>query len=517
MNFLNDLPVARRTALLLGCVIAMMVALLGVSAWKLDRVTQSVSVLTTEQVERIRLSQRWDANIREAVARWQAAALASESGVWAATRDATLAISTETTEVQKRFTEIEQTERGRALGAELGAARTKWLAERDAVRTAVEAGRHADAKALGAGSFAAVSKDYLEVSKRHAEYQIERARLDGEHAIAEARSLITWLLLLGAGALVAVVGAGWALARSIVQPVGLAVAAAERIAAGDLAHAVPASGRDEVGRLLASMEAMRQRLAGMIGAITQSAGSIGTASGEIAQGSSDLSQRTEQTAGNLQKAASSMEQLTGTVGATADSARTANQLVASATEVAERGGKVVAEVVNTMQEIEASSRRIADIIGTIDGIAFQTNILALNAAVEAARAGEQGRGFAVVAGEVRQLAQRSAAAAREIKDLIGSSVQSVQAGSQLVRQAGGTMQEIVTSVRRVTDTIGEIAHAAAEQSQGLGHVNQAVAQLDQATQQNAAMVEQSAAAAQSLRDQAERLKQAVGSFRVAPA
>jgi methyl-accepting chemotaxis protein len=264
------------------------------------------------------------------------------------------------------------------------------------------------------------------------------------------------------------------------------------------------------------IDALR-RIETAIATVRASTDSIATASGEIAQGSGDLSQRTEQTASNLQQTASAMEELTGTVRQSGDSAAQANQLASSASTVARRGGDVVQQVVATMQEIHDSSRRISDIIGTIDGIAFQTNILALNAAVEAARAGEQGRGFAVVAGEVRQLAQRSAEAAREIKALIGSSVERVEAGSSLVAQAGSTMTEIVGSVQRVSDIIGEISAASAEQTTGIAQVNGAVAELDSMTQQNAALVEQSAAAAASLKDQAGRLADAVRLFHVADA
>ena len=248
--------------------------------------------------------------------------------------------------------------------------------------------------------------------------------------------------------------------------------------------------------------------------VRTSSGAITTSAGEVAEGSLDLSNRTEQTASNLQQTAASMEDLTNRVGQTTDSARTANTLAASAMSAAQRGGEVVSQVVTTMQEINTSSRRIADIIGVIDGIAFQTNILALNAAVEAARAGEQGRGFAVVAGEVRSLAQRSAAAAREIKGLIETSVNRVEAGSALVSRAGSTMDDIVASVQRVTDTIAEIAAAASEQGQGIGQINSAVAQLDHMTQQNAAMVEQSAAAAASLKEQALLLERAVSAFKL---
>ena len=263
-------------------------------------------------------------------------------------------------------------------------------------------------------------------------------------------------------------------------------------------------------RLNASLQSIERS----ISQVRASADSINTASIEIATGNQDLSTRTEQTASNLQQAASSMVQLTGTVKQSADSARQANQLASSAAEVAQRGGSVVAQVVSTMDEINTSSKKIADIIGVIDSIAFQTNILALNAAVEAARAGEQGRGFAVVASEVRSLAGRSAEAAREIKGLIGASVEKVDAGSRLVADAGQTMTEIVSSVQRVTDIIGEITAASSEQSDGIGQVNQAVSQLDQMTQQNAALVEQSAAAAESLREQAASLARVVGTFQL---
>ena len=265
--------------------------------------------------------------------------------------------------------------------------------------------------------------------------------------------------------------------------------------------------------LAQELKTVLQRTAAAVQTVRDAAQSIQLASGEMASGNQDLSQRTEQTASNLQQAASSLEQLTATVRQSADSARQANQLAGSAAEAAQRGGTVVHQVVSTMDDISDSSKKIADIIGVIDGIAFQTNILALNAAVEAARAGEQGRGFAVVAGEVRNLAQRSAQAAKEIKSLISTSVDKVQGGSELVRQAGVTMEEIVQSVQRVSDIIGEISSAATEQSQGIAQVNASVNQLDQMTQQNAALVEQSAAAATSMRDQADRMAEAVDVFR----
>jgi methyl-accepting chemotaxis protein len=301
---------------------------------------------------------------------------------------------------------------------------------------------------------------------------------------------------------------------SICRPLTEAQRVAGAIAEGDLSQRIESAGRDETADLLRALAAMQQRLHALVGQVRGAAETIRGASVEVASGNADLSSRTEQTASSLQQTASSMEQLTGTVRQSADSANTANQLASSAASVARRGGEVVTQVVTTMDEIQTSSKKIADIIGTIDGIAFQTNILALNAAVEAARAGEQGRGFAVVAGEVRSLAQRSAEAAKEIKALIGASVERVESGSQLVRNAGSTMGEIVASVQRVSDIIGEISAAATEQSQGIGQVNVAVTELDQMTQQNAALVEQSAAAAESLKDQAGKLAGVVSTFRL---
>ena len=306
----------------------------------------------------------------------------------------------------------------------------------------------------------------------------------------------------------------WLTRRVVTEPLRQAAQVMQQVADGDLSVQPASSSGDEVGRLLGSLQSMVEKLRHTVGKVRTSADSIQLASNEVAVGNADLSERTEQTASNLQQTASSMEQLTATVRQSADSAATANQLASSATQVAQRGGSVVAQVVSTMDEINASSKKIADIIGVIDGIAFQTNILALNAAVEAARAGEQGRGFAVVAGEVRSLAQRSAQAAKEIKALIGTSVERVESGSKLVQDAGSTMAEIVASVKRVNDIIGEITAAASEQSDGIGQVNTAVTQLDQMTQQNAALVEQSAAAAESLKDQARQLTEVMGVFRL---
>jgi methyl-accepting chemotaxis protein len=302
--------------------------------------------------------------------------------------------------------------------------------------------------------------------------------------------------------------------RSVVIPIRQAVDAAETVAAGDLRVHLATTRKDEAGQLLGALQRMTDALVGIVGAVRGNADSVATASGQIAQGNADLSQRTEQQASNLQETAASMEELSATVNHNTDTARQAAQLAVSAARVAESGGQVMGQMVDTMEQITTSSRKISDIIGTIDGIAFQTNILALNAAVEAARAGEQGRGFAVVAGEVRLLAQRSAEAAREIKSLIGASVERVEAGNTLVGEAGRTMNDVVGQVRRVADLISEISAASGEQSKGIGQIGEAVTQLDQVTQQNAALVEESAAAAESLRLQAAQLAETVSAFKL---
>ncbi|MFK4705879.1 methyl-accepting chemotaxis protein [Roseateles asaccharophilus] len=333
---------------------------------------------------------------------------------------------------------------------------------------------------------------------------------DAEGAYAGDRSL---LIVACLAAVAAAVLLGWTLSNAITRPLQRAVSLAEAVAAGDLSSEIVVESHDETGQLFAALKRMNEGLVDMVGRVRQSADSIATASQEIASGNMDLSSRTEQQASSLQQTAASMQQMTSTVHQTAESSRQASQLANAAADAAGRGGDVVQRVVLTMGEISEASRRIGDIIGTIDSIAFQTNILALNAAVEAARAGEQGRGFAVVAGEVRALAQRSAEAAREIKSLIGASVDKVETGGQLVAEAGTTMSDIVTQVRRMTDLMAEINASATEQSTGIVEVNQAVSSIDQGTQQNAALVEESAAAAESLKHQASGLLEVISQFK----
>jgi methyl-accepting chemotaxis protein len=306
----------------------------------------------------------------------------------------------------------------------------------------------------------------------------------------------------------------WVMRRFVIHPLDEAVGVANRIAEGDLTVRIESHSRDEIGQLLQALKDMNESLSGIVGGVRNTTDSISTAAQQIAAGNSDLSQRTEEQASSLEETASSMEELTSTVKQNAENAKQANQLAANASDIAVKGGLAVNEVVQTMVSISSSSKKIVDIISVIEGIAFQTNILALNAAVEAARAGEQGRGFAVVAAEVRNLAQRSAAAAKEIKTLIGDSVDKVDAGSKQVDQAGATMNEIVSAVKRVTDIMAEIAAASSEQSAGIDQVNRAIIQMDDVTQQNAALVEEAAAAAEAMQEQAGSLMEAVSIFKL---
>jgi methyl-accepting chemotaxis protein len=344
----------------------------------------------------------------------------------------------------------------------------------------------------------------------------QEQRIDSQSEEMLAGNQRTGMLMIGGllvAALLAALGA-WYVTRSIVKPLRDSLEVAEAVAKGDLDHDIVIEGKDETAQLEGAMHQMVQTLTRIVGDIREASKAINSASSEIAAGNQDLSSRTEEQASSLEETASAMEELTATVKQNAENAKQANQLAAGASEVASKGGAVVGEVVATMNGITASSKKISDIIGVIDGIAFQTNILALNAAVEAARAGEQGRGFAVVASEVRSLAQRSAAAAKEIKTLIEDSVSKVEQGSKQVDTAGRTMEDIVTSVKRVADIMAEITAASMEQSSGIEQVNQAITQMDQVTQQNAALVEEAAAAAESMKDQASTLAQAVSAFKL---
>ena len=423
----------------------------------------------------------------------------------------------ETTErintLQKDLEAAITSEQGKSLLADIGARRKEYIEVRKTYFDAL--------KAVEPEASTMLTEKLLPAAQRYIgamqELQKHEHALVAQEVEQAGAALSRQMSIIGVLACVALlVGAlvAWRAARSVSVPVAGAVRAARAVADGDLTQPLVVDRGDELGQLQQALADMKASLVATVSQVRGASDSINVASREIVSGNHDLSSRTEQAASNLQQTAASMEELTSTVRNSADAARQANQLAASASEIAVRGGQVVDQVVHTMQEIHHSSQKISDIIGVIDGIAFQTNILALNAAVEAARAGEQGRGFAVVAAEVRSLAQRSAEAAKEIKGLISASVDRVDAGSRLVGEAGQTMNEVVGSIRRVTDIVGEISAAAGEQSDGIGQVNTAVNQLDQMTQQNAALVEESAAAAESLKDQAARLAQVVSIFKV---
>ncbi|KAB8057034.1 HAMP domain-containing protein [Janthinobacterium sp. FT14W] len=394
------------------------------------------------------------------------------------------------------------------------AERVKYQDAKTLVMDARKAGNAAQAESTYRDSFAPAATNYQNNVKALLAQQ--RKAIDATAQAIEAANERSFTLLLTLCVLVVALGSvcAWLITRSITQPLKAAVKVAETVADGDLRTHFGTPASDEIGDLMRALHGMNEALRKVVSEVQTGTNAIATASGEIAAGNQDLSARTEQQASSLEETASSMEELTSTVKQNADNARQANQMAVAASGVAERGGSIVSQVVDTMGAIDTASTKIVDIIGVIDGIAFQTNILALNAAVEAARAGEQGRGFAVVATEVRSLAQRSAAAAREIKTLIGDSVEQVNNGTRLVQQAGSTMGEVVDSVRRVTDIMAEITAASAEQSMGIDQVNQAIAQMDQVTQQNAALVEEAAAAAESMQDQAARLAQVAAGFQL---
>ena len=421
----------------------------------------------------------------------------------------------DTTKVQQRYTELEKSPGGLRIQEELATVRKSYLETRDKALAMKKAGDVAQARDFALKEFAPVVDRYNAVADKMVAYQIERSEAQAAEANALIRSYRMAVVVAGVAGLALLVVLSWVLVARIRQSLSEVSGVARRIGEGDLSRPVQVSGRGEVAEMMLAMQQMQASLVRIVCEVRLSSDSIATGSSEIATGNADLSQRTEEQASNLEETAASMEELTSTVKNNADTAHKAAALAGEASHAAVQGGEVVAQVVSPMEEISAASRKITDIISVIDGIAFQTNILALNAAVEAARAGEQGRGFAVVASEVRSLAQRSADAAREIKTLIGASVEKVENGTQLVSEAGRSMEGIVAQVQRVSDLIGEISSATSEQTTGISQVGEAVTQLDQVTQQNAALVEQSAAAADSLRHQAAKLAEVVSVFRLA--
>jgi methyl-accepting chemotaxis protein len=514
--WISRLTIGHRLFMVLSIILALFLASCLYGIMQLRSVTKEMDLMLAKALATERLASDWYRNITNGATRTAAIAKSSDPSLaefFAATAAESSKLSSSLQQQIEKQLEIDAE---RSLFAQIGEHRKAYLSTRDEVSALKKAGDADGAARVFSQKYDPATTAFQQTVDRLVQMQRQKLDLAGERirdASATATQLLTALCVgsLLLGALLA-----WRLAVSITRPLHTARGVAEKIAAMDLtgsdAAQAAAHGGDETAQLLRALGSMRGALEGAITQVREVSDSVAVATREIAMGNTDLSQRTEQTASNLEETASAMEQLTATVRQSADSATQANQLASTAKEVAARGGAVVTQVVATMEDINQSSRKISDIIGVIDGIAFQTNILALNAAVEAARAGEQGRGFAVVASEVRSLAGRCAEAAKEIKALIGASVDKVSAGTSLVQDAGSTMNEIVHSVQRVSDIIGEITAAANEQSGGIHQVNDAVTQLDQMTQQNAALVEQSAAAAQSLSEQAVRLAQTVGQF-----
>ena len=511
------LSIGKRLAAGFALVLALAACVIALASWRLASTAAATRQMMDEPLTKERLLADWNRNINAGVRRTIAIAKSSDTSLVQLFAEDQAQSTQSSSEIQKRIDSLIRSPEERALFDAVGQARKVYIDSREEIVKLKKQDQAEAAEKVLTDVFVPGSKVYLAKMQDFLDHQrasIDKTAQQIDAANSQGRVLlgVLGLALLGIGS-----WAAWSITRNITVRLAAANELAARVADGNLMRSGTGmkAQDDEIGELQMTLRRMRESLGQTIGRIREASESIGTAANEIASGNQDLSGRTEKAASSLEETASAMEELTSTVQHSASSAGQANSLAVSAASVAQRGGEVVAQVVNTMDEINTSSRKIADIIGTIDGIAFQTNILALNAAVEAARAGEQGRGFAVVAGEVRSLAGRSADAAKEIKSLIGSSVERVEAGSRLVAEAGRTMDELVGAVQRVKDIMGEITTATAEQSDGIGQVNIAISQLDQVTQQNAALVEQSTAAAESLREQAQMLNSAVGIFQVA--
>jgi methyl-accepting chemotaxis protein len=510
---MNHLSVGKRLAMGFVAVLLLLVVVSGISLSRLHEIKSDLSAVTGEEAERLRL-----ANAMRDLARYQAVTirdvvmqddpafkkkeLALMKKARAEYEDKAKALASLAVSVELQASLQTAAQAFAAIAVPIEKALDKSLS--DDVPGASEVVRE-ELRPAQLSHVAALDK-VVDIAQQASLARAAQAEVSYQRA-----SLL--IVLLSAAALVSSTVVAWRIQRSITVPLKQAVMVAQAVADGDLTRDIVASSNDEVGQVLQALQTVNTKLGQALGQVRMAANSMQIASSEIATGNADLSQRTEMQASSLQQTAASMDELSTTVKSNADTAQVAAKIASLASEAAMRGNDVVDQVVQTMGQISGNSKKIADIIGTIDGIAFQTNILALNAAVEAARAGEQGRGFAVVASEVRSLAQRSAEAAREIKSLIGASVETVDAGTQFVGNAGSAMAEIVTQVKRVSDLIGEISSSSHEQTSGIGQVCAAVTQLDHVTQQNAALVEQSAAAAESLQHQATQLVQAVSVFR----
>ena len=514
MNPLKNMKIGKRLGLGFGVMLTLTVVITVIALMKLSAVASASRDMMEVPVAKERLISDWSKYISIAVVRTIAISKSTDAGLATFFLADAAASSRASTEILKKVEPLLLTQEEKDLFQKLMDQRKQYSAHRDnvmklkAAGSAEEAARELDEK------FIPIANQYRDMATELLNLQRKYLDEKGAEIAAIQASSRMQLIVLAASVLGLGVLCAWLLTASITRPMQQAVSAARRVASGDLTGTIVVTSKDEAGELLQALADMNGNLLRIVTQVRSGTETIATASSEIAAGNLDLSSRTEQQASSLEETASAMEELTSTVKQNADNARQANQLAITAADVAVKGGSVVSQVVETMSSINEASRKVVDIISVIDGIAFQTNILALNAAVEAARAGEQGRGFAVVATEVRSLAQRSAAAAREIKDLIGDSVSKVGIGTGLVGQAGKTMEEVVASIRRVTDIVAEISAASNEQSAGIEQVNQAIAQMDQVTQQNAALVEQAAAASESMHEQSQQLIRAVSEFRL---
>ncbi|SFG64985.1 methyl-accepting chemotaxis protein [Duganella sp. CF458] len=514
MNFLNNLSIGKRLAFGFAVTLALSIVIAAIGVWRLQQVAGATRHMMETPLAKERMISDWYSKIDSAIRRTTAIARSSDATLGAFFAEESKASTSASSDLQKRIEPLISDADEKELFDRIMAQRKVYIASRDQVAKLKTDGELEQANEVFEKTYRPAAAQYQVLVQDL--LSMQRGKIDAigkeiDSVSANSRSLLTVLAVL---AVAFGAACAYVLTKGITTPLSRAVDAARRVAAGDLTGDIRVHGNDETGQLLGALRDMNQSLLNIVSEVRNGTHSITIASSEIAAGNQDLSARTEQQAASLEETASSMEELTSTVKQNADNARQANQLAGAAASVARKGGSVVSEVVGTMESIDASSRKIVDIITVIDSIAFQTNILALNAAVEAARAGEQGRGFAVVASEVRNLAQRSAAAAKEIKELIGDSVEKVNAGTRLVSDAGNTMEEIVSSVQRVSDIISEITAASAEQSSGIDEVYKAVGQMDQVTQQNAALVEEAAAAAESMQNQASNLAEVVSVFKV---
>jgi methyl-accepting chemotaxis protein len=511
MKFSN-LNIATRLRLAFGMVIVLLAAIVAIAFFGMQELNHSTDDLSRSLWPRVRAANVALDNVRGSFGRLAQLAVVTDP---AELKTAADRLASNTGTFNQALADLDAmlvTEQGKATNAASKGLRDQYVVLCARVLALSKEGKHDEASALAFGDAYATMHKFAGTLRDQVTFQEKRFDAAGNHADAVFASGVREMGMAAVAALLLAIAAAILITRSIVRPLADAVQLARTVAAGDLTSTIHVVSTDETGQLMQALKDMNTALQTMVLEVRSGSDTIATASAEIASGNLELSSRTEQQASSLEETASSMEEMTSTVKQNAENARQANGLAATASDVARKGGMVVAQVVDTMGAINDSSRKIVDIISVIDGIAFQTNILALNAAVEAARAGEQGRGFAVVASEVRNLAQRSASAAKEIKTLIDDSVTQVELGSKLVDDAGSTMEDVVMSVQRVTDIMAEISSASREQDAGIEQINQAITEMDSVTQQNAALVEEAAAAAGSLEEQSAALAQLVSRF-----